>query len=146
MLAELEKERLAALKNISNTSDDSEDPEAERLQGMHEEGMNGEFHLIRKFIEALLTCILLTLEFDLSVSAQRCFCPCGEKMRKWRELVKCEFMDQDDGCGSKNKQGHFDNPDRLIAHLKEKSKGASTYQLHERVLQYLKIIYRDQFF
>ena len=145
MLAKLEKEWLAALENISDMWDDSEDPETNRLQGICEEWINGKFYLIRKLIKALLTCILLTLEFNLSVSAQRCFCPCGKKMQKWRELVKCEFKDQNGGCRS-NKQGHFDNLDRLITHLNEKSKVASTYQLHEYVLQYLKIIYWDQFF
>ena len=80
MLEKLENEWVEALKEVCDASSyDLEDPEADRLQGIHEERINSEFDLVQKFIEALPLCILLTLP----VSAKMCFCPCGNKMEKW---------------------------------------------------------------
>ena len=158
MLAELEKERAEKKKEPFHpygdqedyyTSDES-DPEADRQQDLREQKIDGEFDLIKRFILALPTCLLLTVGFDVSVSGQadvneQCFCPCGDKMQKWRELTKCEFMEDDGGCGSnsKSKQGRFDNPNRLVAHIREKSHLSTTYKLHGRVLKYLEKVYSN---
>ena len=83
MLEKLKKEWAEALKEACNASsydsEDLEDPEADRLEAIREEQINGEFDLVQKFIEALPSCILLTLP----VSAKMCFCPCSNKMEKW---------------------------------------------------------------
>ena len=81
MLEKLKNEWAEALKEDCNASSyDLEEPEADRLQGICKERINGEFDLVQKFIEALPSCILLTL----LISAKMCFCPCGNKMEKWQ--------------------------------------------------------------
>jgi hypothetical protein len=142
MVAELQKERLDAVENAWNSTDDDSDPEADRLRPMREENTNAEYDLIQKFIVALPSCILFTLEFDHN---RRCFCPCGEKMKTWRGLVECDFNEHILECGRKS-QGDFKTSDSLIAHLRQRSKQESTmYQFHTRVLQYLRIIYPNRF-
>lgn len=151
MVADLHDEAKKAQNNPIQDDDDdydsqtSWDAEDDRLCLQRFSMRDHDTELKERFIRALPTCILLTVGFDVSgwVDAkERCFCPCGDKMKKWRQLANCNFMDNDDHCGG-NKQGFFTDPNALMDHLRTKKAVGSTYGLHGLVFEYLKRLYHN---
>lgn len=161
MVSALHKEQAEKKKPIQNDEEDEyELDEYEQFDRiMAEDGradhkrlwrIDEETTRIEDFIRALPTCLLLTVGFDASGhidmserAKERCFCPCGVKMKRWRKLAHCEFIhdDDDDACHAKNR-GVFDIPNNLVAHLRDK-KNTGTYRLHGRVLEYLDKLYSN---
>jgi hypothetical protein len=159
MVSTLCKEQAERKKLVPDDEEDEDEEELdeaelrereiERLTGdgdnFHErlQWIDDETNQIEWFLRALPSCLLLTIGFDVSGQVyvnERCFCPCGDKMKKWREHTGCNFFD-DDVCTAKNK-GVFDNPNNLVAHLRAKG-NSGTYRLHGRVLHYLEELYRN---
>ena len=80
---------------------------------------------LEHFIRALPSCYLLTIESDHGF-----YCPCGRKMKHWRSLVGCDYIN-DRVCPNENV---FSDRASLVAHLNEKERHD---RYHEYILLYL---------
>jgi hypothetical protein len=136
-------------KNVSNASESSEgeddedsveyyDAEADRRPSIQASQVASAICQKEAFIRALPTCLLLTVGFNF-MDNQRCFCPCGKKMKRWRERNDLQFIDAHGlACSGKN-SGCFDSPSSLRQHLAAHAGDC----FHPLVVEYLTLLYSN---
>ena len=71
----------------------------------------------------------------------RCYCPCGNYMKKWREYHEINLILGQGGAINCKKKGCFKNPEDLYAHLHSLS---GSCLLHRSFAMYLRNLYPDQ--